>query len=175
MHTPIKKLKSITLRILESSHISSSSFPPHFIENYVVTWSFYDYIFYFFSQSYLLLKDHNKHYLMFIHFCFMYLLYHLYLIFLHLKYLIQDCFTSRYLCGKFLKACMAENFFLFEYLFYLNCLNDSLTKQKILDSNSWFSVFWKHYSIVLFPPVFWFLFMCPIFSFLKLILNFVIV
>ena len=114
MHTPIKKLKSITLRILESSHISSSSFTPHFIENYVVTWSFYDYIFSFFSQSYLLLKDHNKRYLMFIHFCFMYLLYHLYLIFLHLKYLIQDCFTSRYLCGKFLKACMAENFFLFE-------------------------------------------------------------
>lgn len=117
MHTPIKKLKSITLRILESSHISSSSFPPHFIENYVVTWSFYDYIFYFFYQSYLLLKDHNKHYLMFIHFCFMYLLYHLYLIFLHLKYLIQDCFTSRYLCGKFLKACMAENFFFLNIYF----------------------------------------------------------
>ena len=55
---------------------------------------------------------------MFIHFCFMYLLYHLYLIFLHFKYLLQDCFTSRYLFGKFLKACMAENFFIWIFIVF---------------------------------------------------------
>ena len=52
---------------------------------------------------------------MFIHFCFMYLLYHLYLIFLHLKYLIQDYFTTRYLCGKFLKAVWLIIFFFYHY------------------------------------------------------------
>ena len=159
-------------RILDSSHISWSSFPPQFIENYVVTWSFITRFSVFFSHLVLsTFKRPQQHYLMFIHFCFMYLLYHLYLIFLHLKYLIQDCFTTRYLCGKFLKAVWLIFFFFIITL----CLDDSLAKQKILDSNSWFSIFWKHYSIALFPPVFWFLFMCPTFSFLRLILNFVIV
>lgn len=100
-------------RILDSSHISWSSFPPQFIENYVVTWSFITRFSVFFSHLVLsTFKRPQQHYLMFIHFCFMYLLYHLYLIFLHLKYLIQDCFTTRYLCGKFLKAVWLIFFFL---------------------------------------------------------------
>lgn len=103
-------------RILDSSHISWSSFPPQFIENYVVTWSFITRFSVFFSHLVLsTFKRPQQHYLMFIHFCFMYLLYHLYLIFLHLKYLIQDCFTTRYLCGKFLKAVWLIFFFFYHY------------------------------------------------------------
>lgn len=73
---------------------------------------------------------------MFFHFWFMYLLHHLYLFFLHLKYLIQDCFTSRYLCGKFLKACMADNFFYYYPLFEW---------QFGQIENSWFKFFTQYF------------------------------